>query len=612
MRKTLAMVLALAMTLSLTACGGGSQPNSAGSGAASSGAAPSGSVSTPADASTPAGSEDGVISSVVDLNTDWLPYDEDGNLKLTDRDADGMNGVVSSANYYASKIGTQIIENGGNAIDAAVAVGFAMSTVESYYSGLGGGGYMLIRFAETGETVFLDFRETAPTGATPDLWPKDADGKYAGYYDMQIGPQGIAVPGYVKGMLYALENYGTLPRGEVLSPAVELANKGFPVGAYMNEVLTEHYDWYTTTDETAHIYYNDGVPYEVGDIYTNPELGATIQKIIDEGEDGFYKGSVAEAIVNTCNKLGNTMTMEDLEQYEVKVREPVSGNYHGYTVISSPPSSSGGTSVVEILNMLENFDISGMKVNSPEYINVFAEAFKIAFADRAQYIADTDFTDVPLDGLTSKEYAAERAKLIELNTTKDYLSGEPYGFQGSNTTHFSIMDKQGNIVSVTQTNNGGSGITAEGTGVLLNGEMADFSTGADNANSIQEGKRPLSSMSPTIILDPEGNPYAAVGTPGSTRIITTMAEVVSHIIDHHMDIQTAINMPRFFCNGGDLYMETRIDESVAKELEGMGYTIQRTKDYDTYYGGVHGVLKQADGSLRGGADPRRDGKALGY
>ena len=360
-------------------------------------------------------------------------------------------------------------------------------------------------------------------------------------------------------------------------------------------------------------YYKDGgIPYEVGDIYTNPDLGTTIQKIIDEGVDGFYSGSVAESIVATANKYGNTMTMEDLQNYEVKVRTPVSGDYRGYTVISSPPSSSGGTSVIEILNILENFDVASYEVNSPEYINLFSEAFKIAFADRAEYIADTDFTDVPLEGLQSKEFAAERASLIELGTTKDYLAGEPYGFQGSNTTHFSIMDKEGNIVSVTQTNNGGSGITAEGTGVLLNGEMADFSTGYDNANSIEAGKRPLSSMSPTIILDEEGNPYAALGSPGSTRIITTMAEVISHLLDHNMDIQEAIDTPRFFCSGAELYMETRIPESVSDELEAMGYTISRTMDYDTYYGGVHGVVKLDSGILRGGADNRRDGKALGY
>ena len=592
MKKYLALLLAGVMMLSLVSCG---------------------EKQTTDDKQTGNKTPDGVISSVVDLNTDWLPYDENGSLKLTERDAEGKNGVISSANYYASKIGERIIEQGGNAIDAAVAVGFAMSTVESYYSGLGGGGYMLVRFAETGETVFLDFRETAPANTNPDTWPKDANGNWAGDYSQAIGPWGIAVPGYVKGMMYALENYGTMSREEVLSPSVELAKKGFPVGAYMLECMTEHYNWYTFTDETQKIYYKeDGLPYEVGEIYTNPELGDTIQKIIDQGADGFYKGSVGESIIRTANKYGNTMTKEDLEGYEIKVRTPVSGNYRGYTVISSPPSSSGGTSVVEILNMLENFDVASLQINSPEYINLFTEAFKMAFADRNKYIADTDFTDVPLEGLQSKDYAAQRAALIELGTTKDYEPGNPIDLCTGNTTHFSIMDKDGNIVSVTQTNNGGCGVTAEGTGVLLNGEMLDFTPGWGNANSIEGGKRPLSSMSPTIILDSNGEAYAALGTPGSTRIITTSALVISHLIDHKMDIQEAINAPRFFCNGGSLSMETRIPEDVSAALEEMGYTVSRTKDYDQWFGGFHGVVKLDDGTLRGGADIRRDGKALAY
>lgn len=606
MKKTIAMLLAASMTASLAACGNAG--TTTGSTEETTAAAQKETVAE----SAAVDDSDGIISSVVNLKEDWLPYDDEGHLKLTERDAEGENGVVTSANYYASKVGADIIAKGGNAVDAAVAVGFAMSTVESYFSGLGGGGYMMIRFAETGETVFLDFRETAPTGANPDTWPKKEDGSWGDYYAMQLSPAGIAVPGYVKGMMYALDTYGTMDRETLLSPSVELAEKGFPVGAFMKSLLDEEYSWYTITDETKKIYYNDGLPYEVGDIYKNPELGQTIRKIIDQGADGFYTGSVAQAIIDTCNKYGNTMTMEDLQNYEVKVRKPVSGDYRGYTVISSPPSSSGGTSVIEILNMLENYEVSKMEVNSPEYINLFTEAFKIAFADRAKYIADTDFTDVPLEGLQSKDFAAQRASEIELGTTKDYLAGEPYGFQGSNTTHFSIMDKEGNIVSMTQTNNGGSGYTAEGTGVLLNGEMADFSAGYDNANAIAPGKRPLSSMSPTIILDHDGNPYAAIGSPGSVRIITTMAQVISHIIDHGMDIQEAIDTPRFFCNGGDLYMETRIPEETSKKLEEMGYTISRTKDYDIYYGGVHGVVKQPDGKLRGGADIRRDGKAVGY
>ena len=596
MKRYLALLLTLALALSLAGCGGGGQSSST---PGSSSQPPAPSVSG-GDTSQETPPEDEV----------WLPYDENGNLKLDDRDATGTNGVVSSANYYASKIGTDIIQAGGNAIDAAVAVAFAMGTVESYYSGLGGGGFMTIRFAETGETTFIDFREVAPAAATPDTWPKDEDGNYVGYYQMIGGPS-IAVPGQVKGMLYALEKYGTMSREEVISPAVDLAMNGFEVGAFMNEVLTESYDLYTYTDETAKIYMKDGLPYEVGEIYCNPELGETMQKIIDEGEDGFYSGEVAEAIVNTAQKYGCSITLEDLQNYEIQEKECSTGTYRGYEILSSPPSSSGGTIVVEALNILENFDVASMEVNSTEYIHLFSEAFKLAFADRGAYMADTNFVEVPLDGLTNKEYAATLAEQIDLTAAQTYTAGDPYVFHSGNTTHFSIMDKEGNMVAVTQTNNGGSGIVAEGTGVLLNNEMADFDTGEGKANSIEGGKRPLSSMSPTIVLK-DGKPFMTVGSPGSTRIITTMVEVISHVIDHGMDIQEAIDTPRFYDSAGTISMETRIPEEVAQELEAMGHEVTRTKDWDTYYGGVHGVVMLEDGTLRGGADPRRDGKALGY
>lgn len=542
----------------------------------------------------------------------WLPYDENGQIKRGDRDATGHNGVVSSANYYASKIGVDIIEAGGNAIDAAVAVAFAMSTVESYYSGLGGGGFMTVRFAETGETVFIDFRETAPAAATPNTWPKDEKGEYVGYYQMIGGPS-IGVPGQVRGLLYALETYGTMTREQVIAPAILLANEGFEVGAFMNEVLTDSYDLYTYTDETKKTYYRqDELPYEVGAIYTNKDLGATLQKISDEGDAAFYSGEIAQSIVDTARKYGNEMTLDDLANYQVKVRDCASGTYRGYQIISSPPSSSGGTIVVEILNILENFNVSALEINSPEYIHLFSEAFKIAFADRGKYMADTDFVDVPLTGLTNKEYANELSKQIDLAKAQTYEAGNPYNHQSSNTTHFSIMDKNGNMVAVTQTNNGGSGIVAEGTGVLLNNEMADFSTGEKSVNAIKGGKRPLSSMSPTIILNADGTPFATIGTPGGTRIITTIVQIISHLIDHKMDIQAAIDTPRFFNTSGKLMMETRIPEAVSDELAKMGHEISRTKDWDTYYGGVHGVVAVDKDTLRGGADPRRDGKALGY
>lgn len=602
MRKHLALILSASMAFSLAGCQAGQSGGTEASKSQESSSEPLAEEKKESAAVPEA--ESGKKEEV------WFPYDENGNIKRTDRDATGENGVVSSANYYASKIGTDIIASGGNAIDAAVAVAFAMGTVESYYSGLGGGGFMTIRFAETGETTFIDFREVAPAAATPDTWPKNENGEYVGYYEMIGGPS-IAVPGQVKGLLYALEKYGTMDREQVIMPSVQLAENGFEVGAFMNEVLTESYNLYTYTDETAKIYYNDDLPYEVGDIYKNPELGQTMRDIIEYGEDGFYSGRVAQSIVDTANEYGCAITMEDLKNYEVEEKPCATGSYRGYEILSSPPSSSGGTIVVEALNILENFDVASMEVNSPEYIHLFSEAFKLAFADRGQYMADTDFIEVPLDGLTSKDYAKTLAEKIDLKKAQEYTAGDPYAFHSGNTTHFSIMDKEGNMVAVTQTNNGGSGVTAVGTGVLLNNEMADFDTGWGKSNSIEGGKHPLSSMSPTIVLK-DGKPFMTVGTPGSTRIITTITQVISHVIDHEMDIQEAIDTPRFYDTSGEIKMETRIPEETAKVLESMGHTVSRTKDWDIYFGGVHGVVMTADGLLRGGADPRRDGKALAY
>lgn len=544
-----------------------------------------------------------------DRNPAWVPFNDDGSVKRDNRDGEGRNGVVTSANYEASKVGVDIIKAGGNAVDAAVGVAFALSAVESYYSGIGGGGFMTVRFAETGETVFIDFREKAPAAATPDTWPKDKDGKYVGYYQMIGGPS-IGVPGEVKGLLYALETYGTMDRATVMAPAIDLAKNGFVVGPAFSEIIKDG-PVYTYQPETTKIYHKEGLPYEVGDLHKNEDLATSLQKISDEGESAFYSGPIAEAIVKSANADGCQMTLEDLANYEVAVRQPVTGTYRGYDIISSPPPSSGGITIVEILNILENYDVSALEVNSPEYIHLFSEAFKVAYADRGKYMADTDFIEVPIEGLTNKHYAKKLSQQIDLTAAKTYTAGDPYIFHSGNTTHFSIMDKEGNMVSVTKTNNGGSGVTAEGTGILLNNEMADFDTGEGKANSIEGNKRPLSSMSPTLILK-DGKPFMAVGSPGGTRIITTVAQVISHVIDHGMDIQDAIDTPRFFDGFGELKMETRIPETVSNTLVELGHKVTRTKDWDIYYGGVHATIRLEDGTLRGGADPRRDGKALGY
>ena len=542
--------------------------------------------------------------------TEWKPFDENGEMVRIGRDATGMNGVVSSAHYEATKVGIDIIKKGGNAIDAAVAVGFALSACEPYYSGIGGGGFMMIRFAKTGETKFIDFREYAPKKSDENTWPKDKNGNYVKYENM-VGGASVAVPGDVKGFLYALEKYGTMDRKDVLDPAIKLAKYGFIVGPAFSETLKDYYEFYEKDPETLKTFYKDGLPYEVGELYKNEDLAKTLEIIKEKGEDGFYKGKIAKAIVESVQSAGGTLSLEDLENYKIKIRKPVEGDYRGYKIISSPPSSSGGTHIVEILNILENYDISSLKVNSSEYIHLFSEAFKLSFADRAKYMGDTAFLDVPLKGLTSKEYAKELSKKIKLNKSLKYEAGNPWIYESKNTTHYSIMDKEGNMVAVTKSINYGSGITAKGTGIMLNNTMADFDTGAGKANSIEPNKIPLSSMSPTLVLK-NNKPFMVVGSPGGTRIITTVAQVISKVIDHKMDIQEAIDSPRFFDGYGEIKLESRIDNKEREKLEKMGHKITPTMDWDRYYGGVHAVTMEEDGTLRGGADPRRDGKALGF
>ncbi|MEG2871325.1 MAG: gamma-glutamyltransferase, partial [Clostridium sp.] len=287
---------------------------------------------------------------------EWKPYDEAGQIKRDDRDGNGKNGVVSTGKYEASKIGAEIIKNGGNAVDAAVAVAFALGVCEPQSSGLGGGGFMMIHTAKTGENVFVDFREPAPEKATPGMWPMDAAGE-VDKSKWEGGPS-VGVPGEVKGMLHALEEYGTMSREQVMNPAIEMAENGFKVSAVMNRDMMEKFEKLTTYEALGKIYLKDGYPYSVGDTLKNPDLAKTLTMIRDKGADAFYKGEVAEAMVKAVTETGGILTMDDLANYDVKLRTPVSGNYRGYEILSSPPPSSGGTTIVEILNILENFDIA--------------------------------------------------------------------------------------------------------------------------------------------------------------------------------------------------------------------------------------------------------------
>ena len=550
-----------------------------------------------------------LIGSVVYAD-DWKPYDANGKVLRTDRDATGKNAVVSTARYEASKIGLDILKKGGNAIDAAVGVGFALGVCEPQSSGMGGGGFMIIRFAKTGETKFIDFREIAAKGVTPDIWDKDSKGEVISD-DKEFGGKSIGVPGSVKGFLYALDKYGKLDRKTVIQPSVDLANNGYRVSAIMNMDMTNQLENIKKYPATAKIYLKNGKPYEVGDILKNPDLAKSMEKVIAGGEKAFYEGEMAEAIVKATVAAKGKMTLEDLKNYKIKVVDPVKGNYRGYEIYTATPPSSGGAHIIQILNILENYDMKNIPAGSTRYYHLLSESMKMAFADRAKFMGDTDFIKIPLNGVINKEYAKTLKNKIDETKSHEYTEGDPWKYESNETTHYSIIDKEGNIVAVTFTVNGvfASGVVADGTGILLNNEMDDFDTGWNKANSIQEGKKPLSSMSPTIILK-DGKPVASIGGLGAQKIITGITQVIVQMIDYNKDIQDAINFPRIHDAYGEIKYEDRIDKNVINDLQKMGHKVVSGGEWFEYPC-IQGVTIK-DGVLRGGADPRRDGKALGF
>ena len=536
------------------------------------------------------------------------------------REARGLNGMVAAAQPLASQVGVDILKAGGNAIDAAVAVGFALGVVEPNASGIGGGGLMLIWFADSGKVVFIDSRETAPAAATADMFELDENGKVKadgrGFNPAVIGGKSIAVPGEVAGLLAALDKYGTMGREQVMQAAIDYADKGITVSPVLAGIIAENYEALANFPASEQTFLDDGFPKEPGSTLRNPNLANTLRLVAEQGRDAFYQGPVAQSIVDAVQGDGGLITMEDLAGYDVTFREPVKSSYRGYEIISAPPPSSGGTHVIELLNIMENFDVEAMGLNTATSIHAWAEAMKLMYADRAEFMGDSDFVDVPLKGLTSKQYAREQFARIDMNSVMDNPpGGDPAILDSGSTTHFSVVDQHGNMVAYTKTINHffASGITTAGTGIILNDQMDDFDKRPGRANSIAGGKRPLSSMSPTLLLK-DGKPFATIGSPGGKRILTTVAMLISDLVDFDMDIQTAINIPRINnYENGSLKMEARIPVQVQNELREMGHQLLIKKDFDLYFGGAQGVvIDPKTGMLHGGADPRRDGKAVGY
>ncbi len=543
--------------------------------------------------------------------SDFRSFDEKGNMICGGRACTGAKGVVSSGRAEASQIGCDILRRGGNAIDAAVAVAFALGVCEPNANGIGGGGFLLLREGKTGKCVFLDFRENAPAAASPAMYAPDSQkGRDPA---IVYGGKSVAVPGDVAGLLYALEHYGTMTPREVIAPAAALAREGFVVTPMLHQDMREHQQQLKQYGDGWKIYLKDGQPWPVGSILRNPDLADTLDKIAAGGRDAFYKGDIAHRIIRQVQKDGGVLTHADLESFSARVLEPVTATYRGYQLISSPPPSSGGTHVAQILNVLEHFDVGALEVNSPQYLHLFSEVFKLCYADRARYMGDPNFVQVPLQGLLSKEYAAGLAARVDLTASQPPLAGDPWKHESISTTHFSIADDQGNLVAATRTINHffGSAVVPEGTGFLLNDEMEDFSTDPASANGIAGGKVPLSCMSPTFLLK-DGKPFAVLGSPGGIRIISSVVQVISKLIDHGMSLEEAVNSPRIGDNEQDLLIyESRISPETIAALEQMGHKTRAFDDWHRIMGSVNGVLLAQNGAIVGAADPRRDGLAVG-
>ncbi|MEN0090650.1 MAG: gamma-glutamyltransferase [Bordetella sp.] len=465
------------------------------------------------------------------------------------------NGMVVTAQHLATKVGVDVLKRGGNAVDAAVAVGYALAVVYPAAGNLGGGGFMTIQLAD-GRKTFLDFREKAPLAAKPDMY-LDKDGNVVKGLSTK-GHLAVGVPGSVSGMEYAREKYGTLQRAALIKPSIDLAEKGFVLEQGDIDMFNTATADFKADPATAAIFLNKGEAFKVGEKIVQKDLARTLREVSTKGTDGFYKGWVAKAIADSSAAGKGIITTEDLAQYKTREMAPVECDYRGYRVVSAPPPSSGGVIICEMLNILEGYPLKDLGWRSAEATHYQIEAMRHAYVDRNSYLGDPDFVKNPLDRLLDKGYAEKIRAVIDpkkAGVSKDIKPGvAPH--EGSNTTHYSIADKWGNAVSVTYTLNDwfGAKVTAARTGVLLNNEMDDFTSkvGVPNlyglvqgeANKIEPGKRPLSSMSPTIVSK-DGKPVMVVGTPGGSRIITAVMLTMINAIDYGMNVQEAVDAPRF-------------------------------------------------------------------
>jgi gamma-glutamyltranspeptidase / glutathione hydrolase len=532
----------------------------------------------------------------------------------------GTNGMVSTAHPLASQTALTILKNGGNAVDAAVGAAFSIGVVEPDGSGIGGGGSMMIYLNDEKKVYYINFYQKASMEVDKLDYKRREDG---------ISAKTALVPGNVAGLTEALEEFGSMNLEDVLDDAIKYAEDGFPVDNTLSGVLLDNIEILQKYPATSKIFLPGGFPLMEGDILKQPELASTLKIIKEDGDEGFYEGEIAEKIVAGITSEGGVITLDDLEDYEPEILEPLVGDYRGYKIYSANAPQSGA-SIIQSLNMMENIDFKkyGHFTESTATLHLMAETFLRSYADRYYFVGDPNFAELPLDIITSQEYADQRFAEINFDYTlkegyRKTPAGNPYGVKENqtvneleelgHTTHISIVDKNGNMVSLTQTLGTFFGCGYSVEGIIFNSSLINFSSKGD-VNQLEPGKTPRSTISPTIIVK-DDKPFAAIGTPGGGRIVASLTEIIVNVIDFEMSAESANQAPRFYCQVNDDYlnMENRISEKVRNELEEKGHQLKVYGEFDLYFGGAQFIIVNWDKhKFYGTADKRRGGVALGY
>ena len=542
------------------------------------------------------------------------------------------HGMVAAANEQASEAGVAMLRGGGNAVDAAVAASFAISVLRPQSTGIGGGGFLLLYLAKEQKTLAIDFRERAPLKATRDMFVRDGEAVPS---LSRTGPLAVAVPGTVAGLAEVQQRYGSLSLEEVMQPAIRLAEDGFPVYPHLARAIAYRAEVLGESEATRAVYYRNDQPLRQGDLFVQKDLARTLRAIAKDGKDAFYTGRVAEAIVTEMQRIGGVLTQDDLDQYSVIDRTPVTGSFQERRIYSMPPPSSGGVLIVQMLNVLSGFPLQKLGFQTPGATHILTETLRLAFRDRAQYLGDTDFVSVPVDRLVSSTYAEDLRGKIDVSqaTPSQGIPQTPTGkVESTSTTHLSVIDKAGNAVATTQTVNlyFGSGVMVPGTGIMLNDEMDDFNAqpdqpnafgliGKTDANAIAPRKTPLSSMSPTLVTR-DGKVELVIGGPGGSRIISSVLQVMLNVLAYQMSLPDAMFATRihhqWYPDRLNLEVQTGSEShGLVEKLQAMGHTVKTVEwgpGKRSRFGNIQAIhVDRESGLLTGVSDPRGEGQPRG-